>query len=63
MLECGGRGKEMTAAEIITLIVGDGLVSSQETLETEFELEASDQGWSDEEIQAAIKSPWFPDWE
>lgn len=55
--------KEMmkkTATEIAQEIMENGLATTQEELENQFEYFAREAGWSDEEIKAAIESPWFP---
>ena len=51
---------EAKMAKIIRTVIENGRAATQEELEVEFEFEAAEQGWTDEEIQAAIQSPWFP---
>jgi hypothetical protein len=51
---------KLSMREIVNEIVENGRASTQEALENEFEFEASEQGWTDEKIKAAIDSPWFP---
>lgn len=55
----------MNANEIVKIatdVVEWGRVESgtNEELQNEFEFEAQEQGFSREEIKAAIESPWFP---
>ena len=54
------RNVEAEMADIIRTVIENGRAATQEELEVEFEFEAAEQGWTDEEIQAAIQSPWFP---
>ena len=54
------RNVEAEMADIIRTVIENGRAATQEELEVEFEFEAVNRGWADEEIQAAIQSPWFP---
>lgn len=47
-------------SEIIKTITENGRATTQEELINEFEFEAQEQGWTDEEIKIAIGSDWFP---
>jgi len=47
-------------AKIVSTVIDNGLAATQVELENEFEFEATQQGWTDEEIKEAIDSPWFP---
>lgn len=53
------RNVEIEMAEIVRDIIENGRAANQTELENEFEFSASEAGWTDEEIQAAIESPWF----
>ena len=41
-------------------IIANGRAATNTELENEFEFAASEAGYSDEEINEAFKSPWFP---
>jgi predicted transcriptional regulator len=58
--ETNVKEKQMTANEIVTRIIENGRVATNEELEVEFEFDASEQGWTDEKIKAALESTWFP---
>ena len=47
-------------SEIVQEIIENGRASSQEELVVEFEFEAAEQNWSEDEIREAINNPWFP---
>lgn len=49
--------------EILESIFSNGRVSQDAgwaEIENEFDFEASEQGWTDQEIKEAISSDWFP---
>lgn len=50
----------MNANEIAQKIIENGRATNNEELENEFEFEAAEQGWAEEEISEALLSPWFP---
>ena len=50
----------MTGKEIVQEVMENGRAVDQTELENEFLFTASEDGWTDEEIQEAIESPWFP---
>lgn len=54
------RNVEIEMAKIIRDVMENGRAATQSELENEFEFAASEAGWTDEEIKAAIASPWFP---
>ncbi len=54
------KNVEQEMAEIVRTVMDNGRAASQEELEAEFDFEASEQGWTDEEIKKAVDSPWFP---
>lgn len=54
------RNVEVEMAEVIRTVMDNGRAATQVELEGEFEFEAGEQGWTDEEIRRAIASPWFP---
>ena len=47
-------------ADVARTVMENGRAANQAELKNEFEFEASEQGWTDEEIQEAINSPFFP---
>lgn len=47
-------------AKIVSEIVENGRAANNDELRNEFEFEASEQGFNDDEIQEAMNSPWFP---
>ena len=49
-----------TMAEIVERIVANGAAATNEELEIQFEFYATEDGWTDQEIQEALNSPWFP---
>lgn len=51
---------EQEMAEIIRTVNDNGRASNQEEFENEFEFEATEQGWTPEQVKEAIDSPWFP---
>lgn len=53
------RNVEIEMAEIVRDVMDNGRAATQAELENEFEFAASEAGWTEEEIQAAIQSPWF----
>lgn len=52
--------KTMTMTEIVEKIVADGGAKNNEELEVQFEFFATEDNWTDQEIQEALSSPWFP---
>lgn len=54
------RNVEQEMIEIVRIVMDNGRAQTQEELEGEFDFEAIEQGWTDEEIEQAINSPWFP---
>lgn len=53
------RNVEVEMAKIIQDVIENGRAADQTELENEFEFAASEEGWTDEEIQTAVASPWF----
>ena len=54
---------KMNASEttkIVTSIIENGRAANNDELRSEFEFEASEKGFSDDEIQEALSSEWFP---
>lgn len=49
-----------TTNQIAEEIISNGNAATNTELENEFEFAASEEGYSDDEIKAAIASPWFP---
>lgn len=47
-------------APIVQRIMENALAATDEELAEQFQFFADEQGWSDEEIKAALASPWFP---
>jgi hypothetical protein len=54
------KEKMKDSAPIVQQIIENGLVQSDEELKNQFEFFAGEVGWSDDEIEQALKSPWFP---
>jgi hypothetical protein len=54
------RNVEVEMAELVREVMDNGRAADQTELESEFEFAATDAGWTNEEIQQAIASPWFP---
>ena len=54
------RNTDQEMVQIVNTVMENGRAASQKELVIEFEFEATEQGWEEEEIEAAIKSPWFP---
>ena len=49
-----------TTNEIVTRIIENGSASTNEELENQFDFAADEEGYTDEQIEAAKKNPWFP---
>jgi len=50
----------MNTNQIVTSIIENGRVTSNDELRHEFEFVATEAGFSDDKIKAALESPWFP---
>lgn len=48
------------ATKIVARIVENGRAANNEELKNEFEFDASNAGFNNEEIEDVLKSPWFP---
>jgi hypothetical protein len=46
--------------KIVKSIIENGRAANNDELQNEFEFEASEKGFNDDEIKAALESPWFP---
>lgn len=49
-----------TVHQIVSRIVENGRASTNEELENQFEFDANEAGYSDDEIKNALASKWFP---
>lgn len=61
--ETNQQEQKMNVSEtthIVTSIVENGRAANNDELSHEFEFAASEAGFSDDEIKAALESPWFP---
>lgn len=54
------RDKMKDFAPIVKRIMENGIAKTNQELQNQFEFFAGEAGWSDEEIQQALNSPWFP---
>ena len=46
--------------QIVTSVIENGRAANNDELRNEFEFVATEAGFSDDEIKAALESPWFP---